>query len=100
MSATYSKTSPYYNTPITNGYLDVLSFRNIPATTDDLSFVLDSKYQNRPDLLAYDIYGDPNLWWVFAARNPSVIKDPVYDMIPGTVIFLPQASTIKSSLGT
>jgi len=100
MSITYSKTSPYYATPITNGHLDILTLRTIPATTDDLSFVLDAKYQNRPDLLAYDIYGDSNLWWVFAARNPSVIKDPVYDMVAGTIIFLPQASTIKSSLGT
>jgi hypothetical protein len=97
--ATYNKASPYYLTTATNGYLDVLTYRNIPGLTDDILFSVTSNYENRPDLLANDLYGDVNLWWVFAVRNPSVIKDPVYDLVAGVQIYLPQLTTIKSALG-
>jgi hypothetical protein len=96
---TYNKASPYYLTSSTNGYLNVLSYRNIPSLSDDILFSVTKNYENRPDLLANDLYGDVNLWWVFAVRNPSVIKDPVYDLVAGVQIYLPQMTTIKSALG-
>lgn len=95
----YSKTSPYFTTNITGSYLDLLSLRDIPAQSDDILFTVTQQYANRPDLLAYDLYSDVNLWWVFAVRNKSVIKDPVFDMLPGQKIYLPKLSTINSVLG-
>lgn len=95
----YSKTSPYFTTNVTGSYLDLLSLRDIPAQSDDILFTVTQQYSNRPDLLAYDLYSDANLWWVFAVRNKSVIKDPVFDMIPGQKIYLPKLSTINSVLG-
>lgn len=95
----YSKTSPYYNTNIVNDYLDIIDFRDIPAERDDIQFEITKMYENRPDLLAYDIYKDSGLWWVFAVRNKSKIKDPVYDFVAGTKIFLPKLSTLKRELG-
>ena len=96
----YTKNSPYYTTPITGFYLDVINFRNIPNVSNDVQFTITSQYANRPDLLAYDLYGDPKLWWVFAVRNKNVIQDPIYDLYAGQVIFLPQPSTLKVVLGT
>ena len=95
----YSKTSPYYNTELGNGYLDVIEFRDIPYQQDDILFEVTSTYENRPDLLAYDLYRDPALWWVFAMRNKSTIKDPVYDLKAGIKIYLPKLSTLNSVLG-
>lgn len=95
----YSKLSPYVNTSMNRGYLDVLTFIDIPSETDDIQFSITSLYMHRPDLLAYDIYGDSQLWWVFAVRNKDVIKDPVYDFVPGQVIFLPKLETIKNAIG-
>lgn len=95
----YSKTSPYFTTNITGSYLDLLSLRDIPTQSDDILFTVTQQYANRPDLLAYDLYSDVNLWWVFAVRNKSVIKDPVFDMLPGQKIYLPKLSTINSVLG-
>jgi hypothetical protein len=95
----YSKTSPYFTTNVTGSYLDLLSLRDIPTQSDDILFTVTQQYSNRPDLLAYDLYSDANLWWVFAVRNKSVIKDPVFDMIPGQKIYLPKLSTINSILG-
>lgn len=94
----YSALSPYFTTNLNNGYLDVMNFRDIPAEADDIVFTVTKTYEHRPDLLAFDIYGDVRLWWVFAVRNPSRIKDPVYDLEAGTVIYLPKITTIKKAL--
>lgn len=95
----YSKTSPYFKTNIVNGYLDVMSFRDLPIERDDIAFTVTATYENRPDLLAYDLYKDEKLWWVFAVRNKRVIKDPVFDFKAGTKIYLPKMSTIRAVLG-
>jgi hypothetical protein len=95
----YKNTSPYYTTDDSNGYLDVMTYRNIIAETDDILYTIDKKYENRPDLLAYDVYKNVDFWWVFAMRNVNVIKDPIYDFIAGTKIYLPKLSNIKTSLG-
>ena len=96
---TYTKTSPYYNTSMVNNYLDVINFRDIPKERDDILFELTATYEHRPDLLAYDLYKDQKLWWVFAVRNRSVIKDPVFDMVAGVKIYLPKASTLQKVIG-
>jgi hypothetical protein len=95
----YSKTSPYYTTELVNGFLGVWNARDIPPESDDLLFEVTEKYQNRPDLLAYDLYSDVKLWWVFAVRNPGVLRDPVFDLTAGKQIFLPKITTIKTALG-
>lgn len=95
----YSKTSPYFLTESTGAYLDVLTLRDIPAQADDILFEVPQQYTHRPDLLAFDLYDDQNLWWVFAVRNKEVIKDPIYDMLAGQKIYLPKLSTINAALG-
>jgi len=97
--ATYSRASPYYLTPTYGRFLDVLTPRSFPAQKDDVVFTINRTYQYRPDLLAYDLYQDAALWWVFQARNPNVITDPIGDFVPGVVIRLPKKSTLVSSLG-
>lgn len=99
MAAVYNSTSPYSKTAITNGYLDIINFREISQEPSDNYWQITSKYQYRPDLLASDLYGDSGLWWVFSVRNKNTIKDPIFDMTPGTFIYLPQLANIKSNLG-
>ena len=95
----YNSFSPYYKTPLVNGYLDVMTFRDIPIQNDDVLFEVVSTYEFRPDLLAHDLYQETRLWWVFAMRNKDILKDPVYDMTAGTKIYLPKLSVIKRVLG-
>ena len=95
----FFKSSPYSKTPITNGYLDVLNFIDIPVSSDDVLYQVNSRYEFRPDLLAYDLYGDSRLWWVFAARNKDILKDSIFDLVAGTSIVIPAAETIKKTLG-
>ena len=91
---------PYGNTPINrSGYLDILKPRSVPVAGDDVLYTITPSYTYRPDLLAFDLYGKKELWWVFAQRNPDIIKDPVYDFQAGTQIYLPQGKNLKQMLG-
>ena len=99
MAAKYSKSSPYYTTGFYGAFLDIINPRTISKRTDDVSFTIDHTYQNRPDLLAYDLYGDSALWWVFIARNPNVLRDPIFDFLAGVTIYIPKKSTLVQELG-
>ena len=95
----YSQSSAYFTTPMFDGFLDIIEYRAIPKQRDDTVYVIKSMHALRPDILAYDLYGDPKLWWVFAARNPNSIEDPIFDFQEGRTIFLPKLSTLKEVLG-
>jgi hypothetical protein len=97
--AQYTQSSPWAATPQNNFYLELLEIRPVPAEADDFVYVIENHYQHRPDLLAYDLYGNPKLWWVFVQRNMSVLKDPIYDFTPGTAIFIPKKSNLEKFLG-
>lgn len=97
--AKYRQTSPYYNTVQNNLYLELLSIRPIPAEADDFLYTIENQYKYRPDLLSYDLYGTPKLWWVFVQRNMSIIKDPIFDFAPGTKIYIPKKSNLERLLG-
>lgn len=98
--ATYRKTSPYFTTKINKVYLELLNIRPIAQDKDDADYVIENQYKHRPDLLAFDIYGDAKLWWVFILRNRSILKDPVYDFEPGTKIKLPKKENVDLVLAT
>ena len=88
--AKYTKVSPYYNTKQNSLYLELLTIRPVPAEADDYQYVIENQYKHRPDLLAFDLYGNTKLWWVFTQRNMETLKDPIYDFTPGTVIYCPK----------
>jgi hypothetical protein len=95
----YESTSPYFNTTYTQFYLDVMVNRPIPKDQDDLPFVITETYQYRPDMLAFDLYQTPTLWWVFYQRNPNTLQAPPLDFKTGTTIYLPKISTLQQTLG-
>lgn len=96
----YPQTSPYYlSATYNNEFLDVMVNRPIPMNGDDSYWEITQTYHMRPDLLAYDLYDDSKLWWVFAQRNPNRLKDPVFDFVVGTGIYIPQLTILKEALG-
>jgi|TARA_B110001454_G_scaffold214763_1_gene235063 hypothetical protein len=97
--AKYSNTSPYFETEEIATYLDVLNPRTLTAEDDDQSYTIERTYAYRPDLLAYDLFGSPRLWWVFAQRNPDQIEDPIYDFKIGVTIQLPKKENLLKDLG-
>jgi hypothetical protein len=97
--STYDSTSPYYLTGYSQFFLDVMVNRPIPKQPDDQLMVLNQTYQYRPDLLAFDLYGNPALWWVFYQRNPNTLTKPPLDFKVNTAIYLPKITTLKTVLG-
>ena len=96
----YSATSPYNATGIVNNkFLDIMVNRNIPMQPSDVYWEITQVYQYRPDLLAYDLYSDSRLWWVFAQRNPNRLKDPYFDFVAGVGIYVPKLELLKQTLG-
>jgi alpha-L-fucosidase len=99
MSAKYSASSPWYDTTQNKLYLEIWKPRSIPSSQDDFEYTIQPQYNYRPDLLAYDIYGNPHLWWVFMQRNIDIITDPIYGFRTGVTIKLPKKSDLLVILG-
>jgi hypothetical protein len=99
MTATYSPSSPYSSTPVWGNFLDIWNGKTIPADVTDARYQIDPTYNLRPDLLAYDLYQDSNLWWVFAVRNPDVLIDPVFGFIAPRIIYAPTKAVVYRALG-
>ena len=89
MTVSYKRNSNYRNTKITDGELDhytppiKIDFKRTTRIT------LEQKYNLRPDRLAYDLYNDAQLWWIFALYNRNILLDPIHDFTTGSVIFVP-----------
>ena len=95
----YGNTSPYSLTPQVSFYLGLYVDRPIPADSTDTLIELNPKYTHRPDLLSFDLYGDTRYWWIFMRRNLDVIRDPIYDFIPGIEIHIPTKDRILKIVG-
>jgi len=96
----FAPQSPYFKTKVDSaGYLEVWDQRSFPVLDDDAVIMLDRTYHLRPDLLAYDLYSDSRLWWVFAVRNPNVLINPLLDFVEGTQLWVPKIETLKKALG-
>jgi len=96
----YPATSPYHETRVINGkYLGVMINRPLPVDPTDQYWNITTAYNLRPDLLAYDLYNESKLWWVFAQRNPNTLKDPLFDFTTGKGIYIPKLSVLTNVLG-
>lgn len=99
MTASYDSTSPYFLTGYSQYFLDVMVNRPIPKVVDDQEWIITRAYQYRPDSLAFDLYGNAGLWWVFYQRNPNTLTQPPWDFTKGVEIYVPKISTLRTALG-
>ena len=97
--ATYTKYSPYYATGSFGIILDIMEKRSIPILDCDSVLTISVTNMFRPDLLAFDLYDNAALWWVFASRNPDILIDPIFDFYAGQDIYLPKKDVLIQSLG-
>ena len=92
---TYKKDSFLRNAGfLDNTFLDINNLPSLPENVNDEKYVINAMYDERPDLLAHDIYGSARLWWIFALRNPNILKDPIRDFKAGLSIFLPSKDNV------
>ena len=84
----YKRNSHLRATPVANGYADIYIPPLVPDFSRTDSFVIIQKYVRRPDLLAYDLYGDAKFWWLFPIYNKNSIENP-----GGRTTFISSVST-------
>lgn len=93
----YKSYSQYKVTPVVGNFLFYYIHRPIDPQEDDIEVNMDSQiYVARPDRLANDLYGKPDLWWVFGVRNGW--EDPVYDLKLGITMMVPQYHYLRDIL--
>jgi hypothetical protein len=95
----YKKSSPWATTDQASWYLGTMNYRAIPRANTDQFIVVQGKYDKRPDLLSYDLYGKPDYWWTFMVLNPDVIKDPIFDFTAGIQIYTATRDRLSDALG-
>lgn len=94
--ATYKKTSVYSKTKINKKFLEQYN-PPIKINYDNTREIeLTAKHNLRPDVLAHELYGDADLWWVFVLFNRNKILDPIFDFKTGLKIRVPIST---SSIG-
>jgi hypothetical protein len=92
----YKANSPWNRTPIINDtILDILRKRFIYKDPYDEEYIIPQRFDERPDLCSYEMYGTAKYWWIFAQRNPDIIVDPIRGFITGTVIRIPSKDNIS-----
>ena len=99
MTVSYSNTSNYSSTGLNRRNLELY---NPKITTDTLveetlTLVIQSKFNRRPDLLAFELYGSARLWWVFTHYNREVLKDPIFDFKAGIKIVVPKTYRVTGT---
>jgi hypothetical protein len=72
-------------------FWDATVYPDIPYDPNDMFITLTDSQAARPDLLAYDNYGDPTLMWVILLANSVDLPD---QLIEGQTIRIPAKNTI------
>lgn len=97
MSEKHNKDSFLKNAPTLDSlFLDVNVLPTVPRTSQDEEYVIGHGYDQRPDLLAHALYENSRLWWVFALRNPDVLRDPIRDFTAGTTIVITPKTALRN----
>ncbi len=95
----YGKSNRLYVTPQSTWFLGVYVNRGLINDGTDEPITLTSRYNLRPDLLSFDLYGSVDYKWTFLILNPDLIKDPIYDFVTGLSIYTATLDRLRSSLG-
>lgn len=74
-------------------FWDVPDFPVIEQQSDDLVYTVQSGDSSRIDLIAFDIYGDAELWWVILLANNLQL---ITDLTVGQILTIPSPRYIKS----
>lgn len=77
-------------------FFDTPYFITPELSNSDVYITIDSNYMGRLDLIAYDYYGDSELWWVIALANQ--LDDIPNDVSLNKKIRIPDPSTINTYL--
>lgn len=77
-------------------FFDVIDYPTLSVQPDDTFYRV--RGSDRPDLLAYNFYGDPVLWWVIALANDLELIS--LELTEGQLLRIPAPRYVLSTLFT
>ena len=102
INSTYNKKNGRYvlggTTEVSAWAIEWWEKNDIAPDSSDFIYVMEKKYEGRPDILGYVFYGDSSLWWIICQYN--AILDPMAELIEGKILLIPQAARITESATT
>lgn len=97
MASPYRKDSFLRNAEIMEkNFLGMNPLPKMSPNVNDSPYTIGHGYHERPDLLAFQLYGNSRLWWVFPLRNPDLIQDPIRDFVAGLTIIVPPRNVVDT----
>lgn len=69
---------------------------SLPYDLSDVYMIITTEYHLKPGKLANDLYGNPQLMWVFSAYNRDNLLDPLNDFVEGKIIRVPTKNRLMS----
>jgi len=73
-------------------YINVV-YPEIEKSSEDLYII--TSFEDRLDLLAFQYYGDSNLWWVINRANPEVTRRDSFFIKLGEQVRIPDPNNIE-----
>ncbi len=85
-----------YNDPITGEkFLQTYKIPEIKSRPTDISYTVTSDRAFRPDLISYDFYDTPTLWWLICVANEILNPlDKTDGLYSGRVITAPDMTVL------
>ena len=62
----------------------------------DTYYTVEGIYDSHPELLSYQLYGTPYLWWVLCFYNGII--DPITEIVSGKELKIPTLDSIEGAL--
>lgn len=93
--ANYASSSNYSATTQNLKFLEIYQPKITNAKLSDNAKLvrIGNRYHRRPDLLAFDMYGNARYWWIFVHYNRDKLRDPINDFVAGLEIKVPSKSS-------
>ena len=88
----YSNIQRYKNPKTNTRYYTNVVYPEIVPTANDLYMY--TSYEDRLDLLAYDYYGNSNLYWIISSANPDITRRDSFFIKGGVQIRIPDPNNI------
>lgn len=63
---------------------------------DDITYVVEKKFEGRLDLISALFLGEPRYWWLIAMHNN--VLDAHNEIVEGVVLYIPSQERIKNAL--
>lgn len=81
-----------------NKFLETFKITQIRSRPTDINYIVSQDRAFRPDLISYDFYDTPLLWWLFCIPNGIMNPlDKTEGLYTGRVITIPDISALSTS---